>query len=60
MEVPACPPRGRLAVDLFDEVIGQHVVVGAALVLCGRGAGRHHQEQQCCQHLLFVLSRPEK
>ena len=57
MEVPAGPPRGRLAVDLVDEVVGQHVVVAAVMVLCGRGVGRHRQEQHYSQHLLFVLDR---
>ena len=57
VEVPAGPPRGRLAVDLVDEVVGQHVVVAAVMVLCGRGVGRHRQEQHYSQHLLFVLDR---
>ena len=53
MEVPARPPCGRLAVDLVDEVIGQHVVVA---IIRGRGVGRHRQEQNCFQHPPFVRS----
>ena len=55
VEVPAGPPRGRLAVDLVDEVVGQHVVVAAmVVVLCACVDRRQHQEQRYFQHLFFV------